>query len=75
MNRDRYLTPKAVCRDLHISNSTLWNWVASGHLPKPVKIGPRATRFRLEDIERFEREALSRSHSDSSVHSISEANR
>ncbi len=37
-----------------ISNSTLYKWIADKHLPAPVKIGPRAVRFRVSDILSFE---------------------
>ena len=39
---------------LSISNSTLYQWIADRRLPAPVKIGPRAVRFRVEDIRAFE---------------------
>jgi len=37
-----------------ISNSTLHLWQNEGYFPKSVKIGPRAVRFRVEDIRAFE---------------------
>ena len=30
--------------------STWWNGVRSGRFPKPVKLGPRTTAWRVEDI-------------------------
>lgn len=33
-----------------VSKSTWWEGVRSGRYPKPVKIGPRATAWRVEDI-------------------------
>ncbi|MBF0383685.1 MAG: AlpA family phage regulatory protein [Magnetococcales bacterium] len=33
-----------------VSNSSWWNGVASGIYPKPVKLGPRTTAWRVEDI-------------------------
>lgn len=44
-----------------ISNSTLHKWQAEGHFPKSVRIGPRAVRFRVEDLRSFEAKLLSRS--------------
>ncbi|HXD35423.1 MAG TPA: AlpA family phage regulatory protein, partial [Rhodanobacter sp.] len=29
---------------------TWWNGVRSGRFPKPVKLGPRTTAWRVEDI-------------------------
>ena len=33
-----------------VSKSTWWEGVKSGRFPKPVKIGPRITAWRVEDI-------------------------
>lgn len=36
-----------------ISKSTWWAGVKSGHYPSPVKLGPRITAWRVEDIRAF----------------------
>ncbi|MEE9588124.1 MAG: AlpA family phage regulatory protein [Hyphomicrobiaceae bacterium] len=36
-----------------VSKSTWWSGVKSGRYPKPVKLGPRITAWRAEDIRRF----------------------
>lgn len=33
-----------------VCKSTWWNGVKSGRFPKPVKLGPRTTAWRTEDI-------------------------
>lgn len=33
-----------------VGKSTWWAGVASGRFPKPVKLGPRTTAWRVEDI-------------------------
>lgn len=33
-----------------VSRSTWWNGVKSGKYPKPVKLGPRTTAWRVDDI-------------------------
>lgn len=33
-----------------VCKSTWWAGVKSGHFPKPVKLGPRITAWRVEDI-------------------------
>ncbi|MGH8478354.1 MAG: helix-turn-helix transcriptional regulator [Gammaproteobacteria bacterium] len=33
-----------------VSPSTWWAGVKSGHFPKPVKLGPRITAWKVEDI-------------------------
>jgi predicted DNA-binding transcriptional regulator AlpA len=36
-----------------VSKSTLWKGVKSGRFPKPVKLGPRITAWRVEDIRQL----------------------
>jgi prophage regulatory protein len=36
-----------------IGKSTWWEGVKSGRFPKPVKLGPRTTAWRVEDIRRL----------------------
>lgn len=33
-----------------VSKSTWWNGVKEGRYPRPVKLGPRVTAWRVEDI-------------------------
>ncbi|TAK64618.1 AlpA family phage regulatory protein [Methylobacter sp.] len=33
-----------------VSKSTWWQGVKDGRFPKPVKLGPRTTAWRIEDI-------------------------
>lgn len=35
------------------SSATLWRKVKAGTFPKPVKLGPRITAWRVEDIRDF----------------------
>jgi prophage regulatory protein len=39
-----------------VSKSTWWAGVKSGRFPKPVKLGPRITAWRVEDIAAIGRE-------------------
>lgn len=36
-----------------VSRSTWWNWVKSGKAPAPVKLGPKTTAWKAEDIRRL----------------------
>lgn len=36
-----------------VSKSTWWAGVKSGRYPKPVKLSPRCTAWRIEDIRDF----------------------
>ncbi len=54
-----YLTSAQVKAYFAISNSTLFQWLAdpSMRFLTPIRIGPRAVRFCVEDVRRFEEEA------------------
>ena len=49
-----YLTVQEVAYRLRISVPTVWRWAREGKFPKPVLIGPRTTRWLLEDLETYE---------------------
>jgi predicted DNA-binding transcriptional regulator AlpA len=36
-----------------VSKSTWWAGIKNGRFPKPVKLGPRTTAWRVEDIRRL----------------------
>ena len=36
-----------------VGKSTWWNGVKNGRYPRPVKLGPRITAWRVEDIRTF----------------------
>lgn len=36
---------------LPISSATLWRWIANGQFPRPIKLSPRVTAWRVHDIE------------------------
>ena len=39
-----------------VGKSTWWDGVTSGKFPKPVKLGPRTTAWKVEDIHRLIKE-------------------
>ena len=43
-----------------LSASTWWEGVKNGRFPKPVKLGPRTTAWRVEDIRRLIEEGAMR---------------
>lgn len=45
-----FLRLKQVLEFIPVCKATFWNGVKSGRYPKPVKIGPRITAWRVEDI-------------------------
>ncbi|UCM48821.1 helix-turn-helix transcriptional regulator [Aeromonas caviae] len=54
---DKYkllLTDKEAAAEFGISRPTLWRWRKTvPNFPSPVRIGPRAVRYRRADIEAF----------------------
>ncbi len=34
-----------------VSKSTWWDGIKTGRFPKPIKLGPRTTAWRAEDIQ------------------------
>ena len=47
-----HLTEKEIrARYARVSHSTLWRWCVSGTFPKPVRVGPRRTFWRVQDVE------------------------
>jgi len=52
------MVPKLIRRhqleaNLGISRSTIYQMMASGEFPKPLRIGRRAVGWRVEDIEKW----------------------
>jgi prophage regulatory protein len=43
----------SVLQRIPVSKSTWWAGVKSGRFPRPVKLGPRITAWRDEDIDRL----------------------
>lgn len=43
-----------------VSKSTWWEGVRNGRFPKPIKLGPRTTAWRVEDIRRLIEEGAMR---------------
>jgi predicted DNA-binding transcriptional regulator AlpA len=33
--------------------STIWQWAKDGVIPKPIKIAPKTTRWRADEIKEF----------------------
>ena len=57
-----YLRLSQILNIIPISKSARWEGCRSGLYPKPVKLGPRTTAWRVEDIrelmERINKESL-----------------
>ncbi len=49
-----HLSDKAVAIRFEISRATVWRWVKENKFPKPIKLSPGSTRWKLSDIEAWE---------------------
>ncbi|WP_373190806.1 helix-turn-helix transcriptional regulator [Halomonas sp.] len=55
MTAPTFLTVRQVADRLAISVPTVWRWARERpDFPKPHRIGPAATRWRLDDLEAWE---------------------
>lgn len=48
-----FLREKDVRTLIPMGRSTLWEKVKAGKFPKPVKLGPKITAWRVEDIKAY----------------------
>lgn len=48
-----FLRQPQVLTFIPISKSTLWRRVSAGTFPAPVKLSPRVTAWRVEDVKRW----------------------
>lgn len=42
-----------VLERIPVSRATYWRWCAEGKAPKPIKIGPRTTVWKSDEISAF----------------------
>lgn len=54
----RYISAAQLAERYGVDRSTVWRWAAreSSGFPKPVKLSEQCTRWKLEDIERYDAE-------------------
>jgi predicted DNA-binding transcriptional regulator AlpA len=43
---------------LPATRRTICEWIKQGHLPQPIKLGPRKTAFLRSEIEAFQRKLI-----------------
>lgn len=51
-----WLSDVQVAARFSVCRQTVWRWVQLKRFPSPVRVGQRAQRWRLSDIEQHERE-------------------
>ena len=48
---DAFCTTKQLCERLKVARSTLWRWQQQRQFPAPKKLGLRAARYRVADVD------------------------
>lgn len=48
-----WATDKQLAEIFSVSRQTIWRWSAAGNLPRPVKLSPGVTRWKLAEIEQL----------------------
>ena len=56
MTNDTYLTDKQLAERYKVGRATPWRWAQDTDFPKPIKLTPGCTRWKLADIEQWESE-------------------
>jgi len=54
MSHQDYQSVKQLANRYGNNVATIWRWVAQGRFPKPVKLSPGCTRWRISDIQKWE---------------------
>ena len=52
-SEERLLRLKDVLAIIPVSKSTWWAGIKEGRFPRPIKLGPRTTCWRLSDIKKL----------------------
>lgn len=55
---DGWLTVAQVCKELHISDSTFYEWLNQGLLPPGLEFGPRSKRWKMSEIRAWQKDRL-----------------
>lgn len=53
-HRPDYASDKDLSIHFGVSRPTIWRWVRNSDFPKPYRIGPAVTRWRMEDVRQWE---------------------
>ncbi|WP_018871971.1 AlpA family transcriptional regulator [Thioalkalivibrio sp. ALJ16] len=53
-NESVYLSERDIARRYSIHPKTVWPWIHNQGFPQPIRLSPRCTRWRLEDLLAWE---------------------
>jgi prophage regulatory protein len=52
-DQDEFVSRAYLAERLDVGVRTLVRWASQGYGPPPVKLGPRAVRYRRQDVDAF----------------------
>ncbi len=53
MQQSIYIPDVQVAKQFGVSRATIWRWVQNGAFPKPVKLSPGCSRWKIEDVQKW----------------------
>lgn len=53
-NTSAYLNDKQLAARYNVHRTRIWAWVRLGDFPPPVKLSPGCTRWRGQDVDKWE---------------------
>ena len=53
-----YLSDRDLAARYRITRASIWRWIDTRALPKPIQFSPGCTRWRLSDLERWETQKI-----------------
>jgi prophage regulatory protein len=53
MNQSIYIPDTQVANQFGVSRATIWRWVQTGNFPKPIKLSPGCSRWKIEDVQKW----------------------
>ncbi len=55
-----YLSDRDLASRFGVTRQTIWRWPRVAGFPKPVSLSPGCSRWRLEDVQRWEADRAKR---------------
>jgi prophage regulatory protein len=49
-----YTTDVKLAERYGVSRGTIWRWASKGEFPKPLKLSPGCSRWKIEDVDEWE---------------------
>jgi predicted DNA-binding transcriptional regulator AlpA len=49
-----YVSDRDLAKRYHNHRSALWRWVETRDFPKPIRLSPGCTRWKLDEVEQWE---------------------